>query len=385
MLISTSSDLADFCAKVADAPYLAVDTEFLREKTYFAKLCLVQVAHGEHAAAIDPLADGIDLTPLWELLGDPDIVKVLHAADQDLEIFLQRMGRLPTPVFDTQIAATVCDMGEQPGYARLVKNIVGIDLDKSSQATDWSRRPLTDKQLAYALADVTHLCVVYETLTQRLKRSKRTSWVAEDMAALHDESRYRNDPRESWKRIKTRRTKRQTLAVLRELAAYRETEAQKRDLPRGWLVKDEALVEIAQNTPRSVDELKRVRKLSEKQAHGSIGKGLLAAVEAGLAVPEADWPRQKPRRRRISGHENLVALLQALLKLRCDKYGVAQSLVATRKQLDLVATEDEPDVPCMSGWRYKLFGRDAMALCRGELAMAGDGKGQVELIELEPE
>ncbi|MCB9780798.1 MAG: ribonuclease D [Alphaproteobacteria bacterium] len=385
MLIQTTADLVAFCAQVADAPYLAVDTEFLREKTYFAKLCLVQVAFGEHAAAIDPLADDIDLQPLWDLLADPRIIKVLHAADQDLEILLQHMGTLPRPVFDTQIAATVCDMGEQPGYARLVSSIVGIELDKSSQVTDWSRRPLTDKQLAYALADVTHLCVVYETLEQRLKRTKRLAWVAEDMAALADESRFRNDPREAWKRVKMRRTKRRILAVLRELAAFRESEAQKRDLPRGWLVKDEALVEIAMNLPRSVDDLKHVRKLSEKQATGSIGKGLLAAVEAGLAVPDDECPTQKARRRRVEGNENLVALLQALLKLRCDKYGVAQSMVATRKHLDELSVDDEPEIPCMSGWRYKLFGKDALALMRGELALTGNADGDVELVELEPE
>ena len=219
MLITTSDALADFCAAISDAPYIAVDTEFLRERSYYAHLCLVQVAYGEHFAAIDPLAPGLDLSPLRDLLLDEDIVKVFHAASQDLEIFLDKLGRVPGPVFDTQIAASVCGLGEQPGYASLVSQMLGIEVDKASQVTDWSVRPLTDRQLDYALSDVTHLCKVYEMLVERLEKTGRGAWISEEMEALHDPSKYRTNPREAWQRIKLRRPKRRTLAVLRELAA----------------------------------------------------------------------------------------------------------------------------------------------------------------------
>lgn len=380
MLIDESATLADFCRSLAGAPYLAVDTEFMRERTYFPRLCLVQVAHGDRAAAIDTLAPGLDLAPLWDLLLVPDTVKVLHSAVQDMEIFLHRAGDVPAPVFDTQIAASVCGHGEQPGYAALVDDVLGVRVDKASQNTDWSLRPLSDRQLGYALGDVTHLCHVYEHLSDELDRTGRRAWVEEEMAALLDPDRYRTEPDEAWNRIKIRRPRRQALAILREIAAWREREAQHADIPRSWVVRDEALAEIAQNPPRGDRDLERIRALKPQQARGSTGRALLDAVRRALQSPEDTWPDLPPRKKPVSGHESLVALLQALLRLRCEKHGVAMSLVAKRRDLDRIATEDDPDVPALHGWRREVFGNDALALRDGRLALTGTGRG-VEAVE----
>ena len=383
MLITSSQALAEFCAALRGAPYIAVDTEFMREKSYHSRLCLVQVAYGEHAAAIDPLAKGIDLTPLGDLLLDPAIVKVLHAATQDLEIFLEKTGQVPAPVFDTQIAASVCGLGEQPGYAKLVSEILGVHIDKASQATDWSLRPLSDRQLSYALCDVTHLCGVYEALVARLEATGRSAWVKEEMEALLDPTRYRVEPREAWRRLKLRKEKRQTLAVLRELAAWREQRAMDRDIPRGWVVRDEALVEIARHLPETESELARVRTISTKVAQSQDGVAMLDAVTTALATPEETWPELPPKRRRISGHEPLVALLQALLTVRCTAHDVAPSVVARRSELDRIATETDPDVPALKGWRRVVFGADALDLCAGRLALTGH-EGRVGDVRSDP-
>ena len=375
MLITTSSELAEFCDALRGAPYIAVDTEFLREKSYFAQLCLVQVAYGEHAAAIDPLAPGLDMGPLKALLCDQSIVKVLHAATQDLEIFLDKTGEVPWPVFDTQIAASVVGLGEQPGYAKLVSSMLGINIDKASQITDWSLRPLSERQLDYALGDVTHLCRVYELLIAQLESSGRSSWVAEEMAALQNPGRYRVNPREAFRRIRLRRPSRKTLAVLRELGAWREEAAMDRNIPRKWVMRDDALVEIAQNLPGNANELAKVRSLKPQVAKGRDGAAMLAAVEAALASPKEEWPEVPAGKPRISGHESLVALLQALLHQRCEANDVAMSVVAKRAELDRIATEVEPDVPALRGWRRVVFGADAVDLCAGRLSLtARDGK-----------
>jgi len=376
MLITTSSDLADFCAALQGAPYVAVDTEFMREKRYFAHLCLVQVAHGDHAAAIDPLVDGLDLQPLYDLLCDPGIVKVLHSATQDLEIFLDKTGQVPTPVFDTQIAATVCGLGEQPGYAKLVEALLGVRIDKTSQATDWSLRPLSKRQLTYALGDVTHLCKVYEILAARLAETGRADWVAEDMAALQDPARYRPDPAEAWRRIRIRRPSAKTLAVLRELAAWREQMAMKRNIPRGWVARNEVLVEIAQSQPRDVKALSRVRGLKGQAARGRDGAAMLSAVERALGSPKSSWPEVVRSPKRSDANEALVALLHALLRHRSQLHDVAPSVVASRRELDLLATEASPDVPALHGWRREIFGADALELVAGRLALTG-GDGSV--------
>jgi ribonuclease D len=383
MLITTSSDLLEFCEALRGAPYIAVDTEFLRDKTYRARLCLVQVAYGEHAAAIDPLVAGLDLSPLRRLLCDEATVKVLHAATQDLEIFLEELGQVPAPVFDTQIAASVCGMGDQPGYAKLVSSLLKVQIDKASQATDWSLRPLSQRQLAYALSDVTHLCRVYELLVERLESSRRRSWVAEDMEALLDPARYRVVPREAWRRIKVRYPKRQTLAVLRELAAWREECAMARDVPRGWVVRDEALMEIARNTPRDAAALARVRSINQRVAEGRDGAAMLAAVQTALQSPREDWPEVEERPARLSGPASLVMLLQALLHRRCETHGVAMPVVAKRADLDRIATEAEPDVPALRGWRREVFGAAALELCAGRLALTGRD-GAVVDVRAEP-
>jgi len=371
MLITTSSGLAEFCAQLRNAPYIAVDTEFMREKTYYARLCLVQVAYGDLAAAIDPLVDDIDMSPLRDLLCDPKIVKVLHSATQDLEIFHTRIGQVPSPIFDTQIAASVCGLGEQPGYAKLVGSLLNVQIDKASQVTDWSLRPLSPRQLEYALGDVTHLCVVYEKILRKLEESNRSAWVRQDMDALIDPSRYGVEPAEAWRRIKVRRPSRKTLAVLRDLAHWREEKAMNLDIPRNWVARDEVLIEVAQTFPSNVDALCRVRGLKPNVARGRDGKAMLSTMKRALASPEETWPEIPKKRKQISGHESLVALLSALLKRRCEAHGVAPSMVAKRADLDRIATESDPDVPALRGWRREVFGADALELCAGRLALTG--------------
>ena len=375
MLISDSSTLSEFCSAVRGAPFLAVDTEFMREKTYYAQLCLVQVAYGEHAAAIDPLAQGIDLSPLRELLCDRSTVKVLHSAVQDLEIFFHAMGEVPGPVFDTQIAAAVCGHGDQPGYATLAASLLDVKLDKASQAVDWSVRPLTERQIDYAIGDVTHLCRIYEILIDELDRKGRADWVAQEMAALLEPARYQSMPREAYRRIKLRRARSRELAVLRELAAWREQTAMDRNIPRNWVVRDDALAEIALHHPKDREALARVRGLKPQVARGGDGQALLDAVEHALGSPEEDWPPVPERRIPLSGHEPLVALLQALLQLRSDEHGVSKGMIARRDDLDRIATEAEPDVAALSGWRREVFGADALELRAGRLALTGDGGG----------
>jgi len=351
----------------------------MRESSYFSHLCLVQVAHGDHAAAIDPLAPGIDMAPLRELLLDPSRTKVLHSAVQDLEIFLHKIGSVPAPVFDTQIAAAVCDHGDQPGYAKLVESMLGIRIDKTSQAVDWSVRPMSKRQIDYAIGDVTHLCRIYELLVAELAAKGRADWVAEDMAALLEPSRYVVAPREAYRRIKLRRPKPIDLATLRELAAWREETAMERDLPRSWVLRDDALAEIATHRPTTTAELSRVRGLKPQVANGPDGDALLATVRRAVALPESEWPAVTKGRPPLSGHESLVALLQALLRLRCDAHGVALPMVAKREDLDRIATEEDPDVPALHGWRRRIFGAAALELRAGRLALTGNGREVAEV------
>jgi len=379
VLITDSRGLADFCKRLEGAPYVAVDTEFLREKTYWPKLCLVQIAYDDEAAAIDPLARDIDLDPLFDLMDDESVLKVFHSASQDMEVFFSIAGRVPGPIFDTQVAAMVAGYGEQVGYATLASQIAGVTLDKSSQLTDWSLRPLSDRQIQYALGDVTHLCTIYEDLEDRLEESGRTSWVSEEMAALTDVSSYRSDPREAYRRVRIRRPNRKALAVLREVVAWREETAQRRNLPRNWVIRDDALVEIATHAPKSVADLSRVRGLRGNAAKGRDGEALLQAVQRALDMPQGEWPEIPPRRAPIRGHEALVALLQTLLRLRCEDHDVAPKLVATRDELDSIATTNDSDIRPLQGWRYELFGKDALDLKAGRLGLTGD-RGQVRVL-----
>ena len=373
MLITNSSDVADFCDRASSSEFVTVDTEFIREKTYWPILCLIQIATREEAVAIDPLADGINLEPVFELLQNEKVLKIFHSASQDMQIMFNATGEMVAPVFDTQIAAMVSGYGDQPAYATLVQKIAGETIDKRSQMTDWSRRPLTDNQVEYAIGDVTHLIKIYDKLRDELEGAGRTSWAHEEMGHLRNREIYEMNPRELWKKVRLRRPTPRALAILREIAAWRELKAQNRNIPKGWICRDEALAEIALNAPQTPANLERVRGINERFAHGRDGKALLAAVKVGLDLPEEQCPNPEKGRPPLRGHETLVALLQALLKLRSDENGVAAQLIANRKELDRIATEANPDVRALSGWRREIYGEDALALKSGKIALTADG------------
>ena len=369
MTVITESDaLARFCARQAGAGFVAVDTEFMRERTYWPILCLVQVAGPEEAAAIDALAPGIDLAPLQALMEDRNILKVFHAARQDVEIFFNLSGTVPKPLFDTQIAAMVCGFGDAASYETLVAKLAQASLDKSSRFTDWSHRPLTERQITYALADVVHLRTVYERLQQRLASNGRAAWFAEEMAGLSDPSTYRSDPHDAWRRFRLRgRVDSRFFGILRELAAWRETAAQQRNLPRGRIMRDEAVLEIAAHSPKTIDALARTRSLGKGVAEGKLGGEILEAVQRGLAETNVQAPPS--RADAPPGLGPLVELLRVLLKQRCEEHQVAQKLVATAEDLEAIAADDEATAPALSGWRYEIFGKDALALKHGRVAL----------------
>jgi len=375
--ITTTEDLAAFCAEAAKHPYVTVDTEFLRERTYYSKLCLVQLAYpGEgdaNAVLVDPLVEGLSLAPLYELFRDHGVVKVFHAARQDLEIFHVDAGIIPEPLFDTQVAAMVCGFGEQVGYETLVRKVAKASLDKSSRFTDWSRRPLTDAQKKYALADVTHLRVIYEEFERQITRSGRRKWVAEEMSVLQDPATYHVDPAEAWKRIKTRTSSGKFLAVVRELARFRESYAQARNIPRNRVFKDDALVELASTKPQSDKDLSRSRLLLREARRGDIAAGILAAVKAGLETPPEEMPRPDTTREKLQVNPALADMLRVLLKARAEGEGVAQKLIASSADLDALAAGDR-DVPALKGWRKEVFGADALRLCAGEIGLVVQGR-----------
>jgi ribonuclease D len=369
MLITTSSQLDKFCREIAGIPHIAVDTEFIRERTYWPQLCLIQIAADSRAAAVDTLSPGIDLSPLFKLMLDQSVLKVFHSSGQDLSVFHSVMRDIPRPFFDTQIAAMVCGFGEQPAYATLVSSLLGEEIDKAPQMTDWSRRPLTERQITYALADVTHLLRLYTILDLRLGESGRREWVADETRLLAEPSNYLAEPSEQWRRIRMRRPSRKSLAVLREVAAWREATAQQRDLPRAWVVKDEPLAEIAATQPRTKEQLERVRGLSARFAEGRDGRSVLAAIEKALSAPPSTWPELPLVSRVPEPSDTMIALLQALLRVRAGEHGVAAALVANRRDLELLALNDTADIPALRGWRRKVFGEDALRLKRGEIAI----------------
>jgi ribonuclease D len=381
-MISDSSALLDFCQRQATAEFVTIDTEFIRDNSYWPKLCLVQVAGDEEAVAIDPLAEAIDLAPLLGLLAAPAILKVFHAARQDLEIFYHMTGKLPAPVFDTQVAAMVCGYGDQASYEKLVASIAKARVDKASRFSDWSRRPLTQRMLDYALSDVTHLRKIYQALATQLADNGRSEWLAEEMDRLTDPATYALDPDQAWKRLKSRSRDRRYLAVLQHLAAWREREAQERDLPRNRVLRDEQLLDIAAHAPTKVEILARTRGLSNDYARGRLGRGILATVAEALALPGEALPKAPAVKRNEEAPAPLVDLLRVMLKHKCDEHGVAQKLVASANDLDQIALDDEAQVPAMSGWRRELFGKDALALKHGKLALSAQG-GTVRLIPLD--
>lgn len=374
-VITETAELDAFCSQLAKAPFVTIDTEFLRESTFWAQLCLVQMAGPEEAAIIDPLAAGLDLTPFFKLMADERVTKVFHAARQDIEIFVKEAGAVPRPLFDTQVAAMVCGYGDQVGYEQLVKRVTGHQLDKTSRFTDWSRRPLSAKQANYAIADVTHLRDVYLSLSAQLAEQDRTTWVDEEMAVLTDLKTYQTHPEDAWKRLKMRVKKPRQLAVMQAVAAWRETEAQDRDVPRSRVLKDDAIYEIAQQQPRDVESLGRLRTIPRGFERSAVARAILAAVESAFDIPDGELPRV-PRPKSAPEHASAAAeLLKVLLKKVAEEQGVAARIIAGSDDLERIAADDQADVPALKGWRLKLFGEQALALKNGRLALSMSPKG----------
>jgi ribonuclease D len=381
-VITETEALSRFCAQQAGASFVAVDTEFMRERTYWPILCLIQIAGPEEAVAIDALAPGIDLSPLLSLMADRSILKVFHAPRQDIEIFFNFSGTVPAPLFDTQIAAMVCGFGDAASYETLVGKLAQASLDKSSRFTDWSRRPLTERQIRYALADVIHLRTVYEKLQQRLASNGRAGWFAEEMAELSNPATYRSDPSEAWRRFRLRgRVEARFFGVLRELAAWREAAARQRNLPRGRIMRDEAVLEIAAHAPKTIEALARTRSLGKGIAEGKLGNEILDAIQRGLASDPTVDPPAPARPDPPPGVGPLLELLRVLLKLRCEEHQVAQKLLATAEDIEAIAADDEAPVPALSGWRREIFGKDALALKHGRLALTVR-RNRISLVEL---
>ncbi|MGZ6019198.1 MAG: ribonuclease D [Phenylobacterium sp.] len=380
--ITTTAELAAFCDKLKGQPFVAVDTEFMRETTYWPKLCLIQAAAGNGAeACIDPLAEGMDLEPFLAILRDESILKVFHAARQDVEIF-NNLQAMPRPLFDTQVAGMAAGFGEQIAYDALVRQMLKIELDKSSRFTDWARRPLSDNQLTYALADVTHLAALYPILRERLEKEGRLGWVTDEMANLTDPAVYDVEPENAWKRLRPRKHAAKYMAVYKAVAAWRERMAQTRDQPRGRILKDEAIDEVATQAPTDADQLDRLRSVPKGFSGSRFGPDLLAAVREALKDPEAYAPVVERARTAPSPAAGaVVELLKVLLKARAEEAGVASKLIATVSDLDLIANDDEADTPALKGWRREAFGEDALKLKRGELALVLDGT-RVRVVEV---
>ena len=376
-IIKTTSELSQFCDYACNFDYITVDTEFLRERTYYPKLCLIQLAipgdQENSAVLIDPLERNLDLSPLYKIFLDPDIVKVFHAARQDLEIFFHDKDIIPSPLFDTQLAAMVCGFGEQVGYETLVRSICKVNLDKSSRFTDWSLRPLSNKQQQYALADVTHLRQIYEYLKEQLKRNERETWLEEELNILKNPETYITRPNEAWRRIKSRSNSSKFLGIVARLAEFRETYAQKNNIPRNRVLKDDALMELASLKPKSFDDLSRSRLLLRDARKGKIAKGILDSIKAAedLKFEQVNYPTKVPKS--LNVNSALSDMLRVLLKAKSEELGVAAKLIANSSDLDSIAS-GERTVPALSGWRHQIFGREALELCDGKVGLVLQGK-----------
>ncbi len=378
--LETTQDLAAFCHRMASEKFITVDTEFLRETTYYPKLCLIQIAGADEAVLIDPMAQGIDLAPFFELMANPKVLKVFHAARQDFEILIQLSGSVPTPVIDTQIAAMVCGFGDQVGYEAIVRKLVGASIDKSSQFTDWSRRPLTSKQALYAVSDVTHLRVVYEKLQAMLHETGREGWLDDEIETLTSPETYRVEPEESYKRIKARIQNKKQFGVLISIAAWREREAQTRNVPRGRILKDEALAEIAIQMPQKPESINELRLVSKGTANSSMGAAILKAVAHGLARDPKTIPDFKGRGDEMSAAQQAAAeVLKLALKVACETENVAPKLLASAAEIDAVAIDDNANVPLLHGWRREVFGNMALDIKHGK-ACIGMDNGRAVLI-----
>ena len=373
-IITKNSELRDFCDRAVNEKYITIDTEFLRERTYYSKLCLVQLAFpgDENAVIVDTLANNLDLSPLYEIFRNQNIVKVFHAARQDLEIFYLDSGVFPFPIFDTQIAAMVCGFGDQVAYETLVRQLAKQTLDKSSRFTDWSSRPLTDAQKKYALADVTHLRIIYEILSKRLIETGRVEWVNEELKNLISPATYDIDPKNSWRRLKTKSNSRRFLGLLASLAEFREDYAQSRNIPRNRVIKDDALLELASNKPKNLDELSKSRLLLRDARKGEIAMGLLAAIKRGQEIPDTELPEKHQKVDKRIVNSALSDLLRVLLKSCSESTGVASKLIASASDLDALASGNR-NIDALSGWRLEVFGKSALQLCEGKIGLSVKG------------
>ncbi|MCX5511902.1 ribonuclease D [Kaistia algarum] len=373
-IIASTEALAAACARFARHEFVTVDTEFMRETTYWPKLCIIQIASEEEAVIVDAEAPGLDLAPFFQLMADETVLKVFHAARQDIEIVWHLGGILPHPIFDSQVAAMVCGFGDSISYDQLVGRITGHSIDKTSRFTDWSHRPLTQHQIDYALADVTHLRDVYKALRDQLERQSRSDWVSEEMKVLTSVDTYQVDPEQVWKRLKLRIKKPLQLAVLQELAAWREREAQARDVPRGRVIKDDAIYEIAEQHPATAEALGRLRSIPKGFERSRVGEEILAIVQRASSLPKDKLPKVPKTRPASEGNGAAVDLLKVLLKMTSEEHGVAAKVIATVDELEAIANDDKADVAPLAGWRRELFGENALKLKRGELAMRLDGR-----------
>ena len=378
-LIDTTHDLTELCSRLSNQPYITVDTEFLRETTFWPMLCVVQLASEDEAAAVDALASGIDLAPLFALMAEASLVKVFHAARQDVEIFWNLAKLVPTPLFDTQVAAMVCGFGDQISYSDLVQTVTKVSLDKSSRFTDWSRRPLSEAQIVYAIADVTYLRDIYKFLLEKLEASARMSWLADEMATLTAISTYEQHPDRAWERFRNRARKPRDLAVLMDLAAWREAEAQGRDVPRSRVLKDDIMIEVALAAPRTAAALGELRAFPKGMERSKAGVDILAAIERGLARDPKTLPKID-RDRRSAGGGATVELLKVLLRQVSETHGVAAKMIATVEDLEAIALDDKAEVGALTGWRRDLFGTRAIELKHGRLALTLE-RGKVVTLE----
>ncbi len=381
-MIVTTADLEAACIELAKSEFITIDTEFLRETTFWPELCLIQMASPTTEVLVDPLAKGLDMKPFFELMANANVLKVFHAARQDIEIIYNRGGLIPHPIFDTQVAAMVCGFGDSVSYDQLVSRTKGVQIDKSSRFTDWSRRPLSEKQLDYALADVTHLRDVYLYLKAELEREGRSSWLSEEMDVLEARETYDMHPDDAWQRLKMRLRKPQELAILKYVAAWREREARSRNVPRSRVIKDDAIYEIAQQQPKDAEALGRLRTIPKGWERSSSGAAVVEAVNAALALPKAEMPHAPRQTQAPEGAAAAAELLKVLLKLISEKHGVAPKVIANSEDLDKIAAEGEKaEVAALSGWRRELFGEPALQLIQGHVALRFVGK-KVETVTL---
>jgi ribonuclease D len=374
-LITDTESLVSLCDRLSQHPFVAVDTEFMRENTYWPDLCLIQIGNTEEAAAVDPKAEGLDMTPLLDLMVDnEDVLKVFHAGGQDIEIIYNLTGKTPHPLFDTQIAAMALGLGEQVGYSNLVESLVGTTLDKGARFTDWARRPLDKRQIDYAIGDVTHLATLFPKMLERLRRTRRGDWLDEEMERIADPSNYENDPEQAWKRVRISSRKADVLGRLKAIAAWREIEARGKNLPRGRIMKDETLADVASHPPGSQEALARVRGLSPAWATNDIGGRLMAALQSAKALSADEMPLREDRGPGLGKEGALVAdLLKLLLKIRARESNVAARLIARSEELEQLAAGRRQGLSILSGWRFDEFGRDALDLVEGRLAFAVRG------------